>query len=578
MPHEFGWTEQIRSTGGRDPLGLTHVSFRMADQLLYCITSITPRARYYSFLTWAVQKASECGEALDFDKAVRLLEKAYVLGALLGHENTSCPDGALVGSGTLGNWLQKPSAHESVNLDALPFNKNLAFGQYVSSLVDLRLIQGVESSRVSIDTEDAEEALEQSGAIQVSGLTVTDSGRLLAAHFASNSVAEELAKAVFENPASVPLNLLKEWGKKACLCGLRASVEECGLLTALFFNNPPILANAEEETSHPTRQASLRYILGRSDAFARAGATMNDRNFLHASVFEACAGPQGETVALPTPESQVDNHSRWRMAALQNNLTLGLETLFAGLLFAVERAGDQGVDLLDMMLDLDLPEVRDFWEKKAGVDLPVNLPDLSFAEFAAAFGLDLFGGLERAGLEWWEKVSLGHPLSESVLQEELDDKSMPGSPVAVSIGLVLVAGSILRYVRYHGDQSVGDWMASAVEEDAVDTCPVTILTRYKREARDVLLQPLGEWLYDLLSKDVLMPHRRVSLRKQGPFLDWPEGKRVYGRGRHYERASVGSARLPSALQILKDIGALDEQGLLTETGRRVSQWTGGENA
>jgi len=43
MPHDFGWTEQIRSTGGRDPLGLTHVSFRISDQLLYCITSITPR-------------------------------------------------------------------------------------------------------------------------------------------------------------------------------------------------------------------------------------------------------------------------------------------------------------------------------------------------------------------------------------------------------------------------------------------------------------------------------------------------------------------------------------------------------
>lgn len=124
MPLEFGWSEQIRGTGGRDPLGLNHVAFRLADQLLYCITSITPRARYYSFLTWVVLKASECGEALDFDNAIRLLEKAYVLGCVLRHDNATCPDGRLVGSGYIAEGLQKNPGVVEINLESLPFAKN----------------------------------------------------------------------------------------------------------------------------------------------------------------------------------------------------------------------------------------------------------------------------------------------------------------------------------------------------------------------------------------------------------------------------------------------------------------------
>jgi hypothetical protein len=41
---------------GKDPLGLMgRVSNRLANQLLFCITSITPRARYYSFLPWCIE-------------------------------------------------------------------------------------------------------------------------------------------------------------------------------------------------------------------------------------------------------------------------------------------------------------------------------------------------------------------------------------------------------------------------------------------------------------------------------------------------------------------------------------------
>jgi hypothetical protein len=50
------WNKELPSASAADPLGLNlRVSARLANELLHCITSITPRARYYSFFPWAFE-------------------------------------------------------------------------------------------------------------------------------------------------------------------------------------------------------------------------------------------------------------------------------------------------------------------------------------------------------------------------------------------------------------------------------------------------------------------------------------------------------------------------------------------
>jgi hypothetical protein len=47
------WNKKLPSASTQDPLGLNlRLSARLATQLLYCITSITPCARYYAFFPW----------------------------------------------------------------------------------------------------------------------------------------------------------------------------------------------------------------------------------------------------------------------------------------------------------------------------------------------------------------------------------------------------------------------------------------------------------------------------------------------------------------------------------------------
>src|SRR5262245_41290199 len=85
------WTKELPSASPADPLGLSlRVSARLANELLYCITSITPRARYYSFFPWAFQDYNEREYATRADrgrmKGVLSRERAMVLGAVLHHE------------------------------------------------------------------------------------------------------------------------------------------------------------------------------------------------------------------------------------------------------------------------------------------------------------------------------------------------------------------------------------------------------------------------------------------------------------------------------------------------------------
>jgi hypothetical protein len=49
------WTKHVvTELGGRDPLGLSRVSFAITDYLLKGIITQTSRARYYSFYPWAL--------------------------------------------------------------------------------------------------------------------------------------------------------------------------------------------------------------------------------------------------------------------------------------------------------------------------------------------------------------------------------------------------------------------------------------------------------------------------------------------------------------------------------------------
>ena len=98
----LAWSALVESSAGVDPLGLAlRVGARLTSQLLFCITSITPRARYFSFLPWCIsdyrsREAARKG-ARGLRRGIQIREHALVLGCVLHHEGETCAGGALTG-------------------------------------------------------------------------------------------------------------------------------------------------------------------------------------------------------------------------------------------------------------------------------------------------------------------------------------------------------------------------------------------------------------------------------------------------------------------------------------------------
>src|SRR3954449_5468367 len=84
------WSAHVPCADVQDPLGLSlRGSARLASRLLHCITSITPRARYYSFIPWCFHdyQCREKGnpDALGVKDAIVLRENALTLGCVRHH-------------------------------------------------------------------------------------------------------------------------------------------------------------------------------------------------------------------------------------------------------------------------------------------------------------------------------------------------------------------------------------------------------------------------------------------------------------------------------------------------------------
>src|SRR5437899_9971435 len=110
--HLLRWSQHVPASDVQDPLGLgLRGSTRLASQLLHCITSITPRARYFSFLPWSVFhfQSREKGQpfALGLYDAIIIREQALTLACLARHEGEPCVGGRLVGSRDGRKWYFK---------------------------------------------------------------------------------------------------------------------------------------------------------------------------------------------------------------------------------------------------------------------------------------------------------------------------------------------------------------------------------------------------------------------------------------------------------------------------------------
>src|SRR5262245_4942692 len=160
-PTLLRWSAHVPSSDVQDPLGLSlRGSARLASRLLHCITSITPRARYFSFIPWCVYdfQGREKGgpHALGLRDAIVLRENALSLACIKHHQHDkggSCKGGNVVGTIKAKRWLRK--GEDEADLARLKFAESPALNAYLTSLVNLGFF--VTETDKALNDEEAEQ-------------------------------------------------------------------------------------------------------------------------------------------------------------------------------------------------------------------------------------------------------------------------------------------------------------------------------------------------------------------------------------------------------------------------------------
>ncbi len=556
------WSDYVPSTDVQDPLGLAlRGSARLGSRLLYCITSITPRARYFSFLPWCVlnykKKEQGRGYALGLSDAIELREHALTLGCVLHHEGRPCAGGALIGSRAAQRWARE---HEGrVNIAKLDFAKNPALSAYFNSLVNLGFFVTTEEA---IDSDDAHEDRE----ITFDDLELSDLGARLATLYDKAVSALPATGSISSAARSSTFDLLAEFGKQGGLCEVAlAKAPDRELLRQIFFNSV-----RTPGASHETRRASLLLIL---ELCRQLGA--KDRNLTEAAFKEATywgtTTEEGTSTSIALQPSLQDIATRWRMFYFHHYMSVALEALFAWLVCELSPKGLQGARLQDIVARLGERSVQRDLAELLGIKLNTPFSRLTPADLFAAVGVS--SSSIRTGDNGFDtKVPSVHRCSEQHLESLIRSNDYLRSPTGFALALVLLATTLGRFERWQ-NTNYGNWIASAVNDPYVDLLPPSLLTGLSQRFRDWRSTLWSDLAQHLLSRFVIRHHITISYDKTATgdrCLLQDEGQRITASG-VFDVVGMGNVRFGSAMQVLEDLAliARDEDRIyrLTQDGR-----------
>ena len=254
------WNKELPSASADDPLGLNlRLSARLAAELLHCITSVTPRARYYSFYPWAFQDYldNEHGRPGDRGRVRGVLarERAMVLGTVFHHDGDACKGGGLGGSQMASSIATEPLQH-SYDLDSWR-HLNAPEGQfgaaYKASLINLGLFK---TDLDDVDEDAAADTEELAEDVEVTELS--EQGRRLAQAFRNSVQNTRYLTEKCSLRSEVAYDVLRDFGSQAGLCEIDDSrAEDRTLLRDVFFS----CDRESVQSAHYRRRMSLLLLL-----------------------------------------------------------------------------------------------------------------------------------------------------------------------------------------------------------------------------------------------------------------------------------------------------------------------------
>jgi hypothetical protein len=165
-----------------------------------------------------------------------------------------------------------------------------------------------------------------------------------------------------------------------------------------------------------------------------------------------------------------------------------------------------------------------------------------------------------------------HPVAEDTLEGHIRDADFVQSPTGLALPMILLATTFARFARWE-PTNYGKWLAGAASDPYLDLVPPVVSAGLNRRFDRWWFRPWRELTEFVLSRYTVRQHQAMSYAKSSSgdrCLLQTDGDKVFTTGR-FEKLSPPNPRLRSALQILKDLGLMEDtdEGVtrLTKEGR-----------
>lgn len=567
------WNKELPSASSQDPLGLNlRVSARLVAELLHCITSITPRARYFSFFPWAIQDYRSVEENKPGDRGfvagVLTRERALVLGAVLHHGGHPCEGGGLGGSDKAVEVAntEPQASYDLLNWSHLASPRGQLSAAYIASLVNLGLFEVVHdevNEDVDPETNELREDQEDADVTRLS-----ERGKRLAAAFACSIRHTDYAANHWSVKSIIDRGVLTDFGAAAGLCEIgKPSAADRQVLREVFFS----CDRSGTESAHHRRRMTLLLLLECARICEDTGTGLDEDKFADLVFYRGVSASLPRSID-PVDEALSDIAHRWRIFYFHGHFSLALQTALVALVRSL-RNEDGGVER-SLIIELhDGEAITRSVAELLGCSLEGGFFEISARETLKAISLGVNGNLldPEDGLATGK---IGGKNVEEQLSRLLLDENEANGAGGIGLATILLYVTTLRYST-EVDARYDVWYRNHVGDPSSDLC--------LPEFRDWLETEEGSWL-DRSNREIIestwwkylvIQHQKMSYDRGfggSSALFNLDGTTVIGTGLDYVNPRPLNARLPSAFQVIVDLGLLEACGStwkLTDDGR---QW------
>ncbi len=553
------WTESRIASDVQDPLGVElRVSARMAGQLLFCITTITPRARYYSFLIWVIDEYAKSvrntPDDLGLREWIRRYEGAFALGC------TAASDaGRPLGRGVVGRQVADAQWQEdgSNAVDLARYRRKgiLAWDQYGTSLVNLGLFH-------EINTNDTDSEEEKDVGREIDVLTLSEIGSRISDAYRSTIADTSLTPLVRQKDPYLTRSAATAFASRggADQSVLHDSLDR-KLLRDLFFNR-----NHGPGVSHELRRESLLLILELMKQAGRFGVLLDWTMLGHAVVFgRTASGNLAIDWSVPKQLQRISGY--WRMFYLHNYLSAGLEGLLVAVIKLAEGNRLGHATVVSIADSLSQGAADSVFRAEFGMELERPFGALSLRELLASIQIDI---ADASAWRSGEAAGPGRQICEARLSERLRGRGWPGlsAEAGLSLSLLLALMACHRFGTMK-DSEEGLWCGRNISDPYLDLSPPLILDRLESWDRDWRSRALADVSRFIIDRFIIRQHELLGYEKDASMdamiLHASDG--ALSVSGDYESITIGNPRLANAIQILRDLRLVNTDGPgLTEEG------------